>query len=449
MKTFLCSYRRDYGRLTWASFAVLGLLALLAIRPCVAADDHDHTHDPFEPTVTRDEARLLQQAMATAATDPATAVEMLRTKKLGDASAALDFALGNLYFQQEQFDAAAQSYQGALTKLPKFRSAIMNLGRVYLLQNQTDKAITLYQELVKDGQADADILLLLGHALLMQNHPVSAESAYRQSLLLRPKHADAMLGMAKSLMQQERYAEGLALVGEILQTDPTHAELWALRTNALLAMNANDRATRAIETAHRLGCADAEMLAALGDLYLHQDQPQDALRVYDEAFRTASPSVNRMLRAFEGFLMVNDQQGALRMLERLETARRADASSFGPKDQVKLLRLQGELAEQQGDSARAMALYEELLRIDPLDARSLLLLARGQWQKDQLEEAAMTCERAARIQGAEADALVLHAQIEVQREHYGRAVELLEAAQTFQERPHVQRYLEQVRRMAQ
>jgi len=137
------------------------------------------------------------------------------------------------------------------------------------------------------------------------------------------------------------------------------------------------------------------------------------------------------------------------MLERLERARQATPAAFGQGDQVTLLRLKGELAEQKGDSEQAMAFYEELLRLDPLDARTMLLLARGQWRKGQSETAAMTCERAARIPSFEADALVLHAQIEVERERYSRAAELLEAAQAFQQRSHVQRYLDQVRRMAQ
>lgn len=438
---------RDNGRLTWAFFALLGVLTMVWNGSSSGATDDGHHHDPFEPTVTREEAELLRKAMAT--TDVAAAIEILQIKKLAEASPALDFALGNLYFQQEQLGAAAQAYQNALAKQPKFRSAVMNLGRVYLLQEQTDKAITLYQELVTDGQADADILLLLGHALLMQNYPVSAESAYRQSLLLRPKHHDAMLGMARSLMQQQRYAEGLALIGEILQTDPTHKELWSLRANALLVMGKNEQTAHTIENARRLGCADPEMLATLGDLYLNQDQPEDALAAYEIAFETNSPSVTRMLRAFEGFLMVRDHDGAGRMLERIEAIRQATPSSFRECDQVKLLRLKGELAEQRGEPEKAMSLYEELLRIDPLDARTMLLLARGQWQKGELEEAAMTCERAARIQGFEADALVLHAQIEVERERYTRAVELLEAAQTFRERSYVQRYLAQVRRMAE
>ena len=415
-----------------------------------ARDGHGRHHgsDPFEPTVTREESALLNAAMRVAETNVAAAVRMLATEDRSGASAAMDFAIGNLHFQNERLDEAAAAYEAALKKLPKFRAAILNLGRVYLLQERTEDAIQLYQQLVADGQADADILLLLGHALLMEDAPVSAESAYRQSLLLRPKRSEAMLGLAKALMQQERYAEGLALVGEILQRDPRNRELWSLRAHACLSMGRHSAAMCTIEQARRLGCADAEMLATLGDLLLNRDQPEDALRVYEAAFAGEAPSIARMLRAIEGFLMVGDAQSAARMIARTEAGASKTGVRFTEEQRMVLLRLKAELAQQTERSADAMALCKEVLKNDPLDGRTMLVLAALQQDAGQLEDAALTCERAARVQGYEADALVRHAQIEVQRERYGRAASLLEAAQTFEDRVHVARYLEQVRRMA-
>ncbi|AKJ64795.1 tetratricopeptide repeat protein [Kiritimatiella glycovorans] len=425
------------------------LILMSGCTMAVARDGHGYQHgnDPFEPTVTREESTLLNTAMRVAGTNVTQAIRMLQTKELPEASPALDFAIGNLHFQNERLDEAAAAYKAAIKKLPKFRSAIMNLGRVYLMQERTEDAITLYQQLVSDGQADADILLLLGHALLMENAPVSAESAYRQSLLLRPKHADAMLGMAKALMQQERYAEGLALVGEILQRDPANRELWSLRANAYLSMGKHTKATRTIEKARRLGCADAEMLATLGDLLLNQDQPEDALRAYEAAFTGDTPSIARMLRAIEGFLMVGDGQRASSMIARAESNLEPDTESVDEAQQIKLLRLKAELAQQEARFDDAMALCDDVLKLDPLDGRTMLVLAELQQDSGRLEDAAMTCERAARVKGYEADALIRHAQIEVARERYARAASLLEAAQTFENRPHVGRYLEQVRWM--
>lgn len=427
----------------------LTILLLLLPSGLFAADEHQHGHSPFEPVVSREEAKLLNAAMQTAANDVPAALAMLQIKKLVEASPAVDFAIGNLYFQQEQLEQAAEAYRNALKKHEHFRSAMMNLGRVYLLQEKTQEAIELYQHLVEDGQATADILLLLGHALLMGNYPVSAEVAYKQSLLLRPQDPDAMLGLAKCLMQQQRYTQGLALIGEILQENPTQKELWALRANAYLALGENEKAIRAIETARRLQGVDAEMLATLGDLYLNRAQAQDALAVYKAAFAAEKPSMARMLRGLEGMIMIGDPAAATQMVTQIKNTQAGLTEPPAPQHQIHFLRLQGELAHLQGKPDRAIELYQELLRQDPLDAKALLLLARLQWQQGQLEDAVMTCERAARIQGHETNALVIHAQIEVERQQYARAVELLEAAQTFQHQVHVQRYLEQVRRMIQ
>jgi tetratricopeptide (TPR) repeat protein len=423
------------------------LLAWL-VAASAALGDAPQGRDPFEPTVTREESARLAAALDVAATNSALAVRMLSDERLAEASPAVDFAIGNLHFQAERFDDAAAAYRAALGKLPKFRAAIMNLGRVHLLQERTEDAIELYQRLVADGQADADILLLLGHALLMEDAPVSAETAYRQSLLLRPRQADAMLGLAKALMRQERYPEGLALVGEILERDPAHRELWGLRANAFLSMGRYAEAMRAIESARRLGLADADLLATLGDLLLNHDQPLDALRAYDSAFADGEPSPERLLRAVEGFLMVGDADGAGKMIARAEEAFRSRPDRFGEARRALLLRLRAEWARQTGDAERAIALCEEALTLNPLDGRTLLALAQLLQDAGRLEDAAMACERAARARGFEAEALVRHAQIEVRRERYARAAELLENAQVYQNQPHVGRYLEQVRRMA-
>jgi len=404
--------------------------------------------NPFEPTVTRQESELLDAAIKKAGEDPAEAIRMLQTENLREASPAVDFAIGNLYSQQDNLGKAAAAYEAALAKLPKFKSAIVNLGRIYIMQDKMDKSIKLYQKLVAEGQANADILLLLGHALLKQECPVSAEAAYRQSLLLRPKQAEAMRGLAKSLIRQERFREGLALVGEILQQTPGDEQLWSLRVNALLSMGEYETAIRMLEQAKRLQCVNAEMRATLGDLYLNRQQPEDALQAYQAAFRDANPSVQRILRALKGFLMLGNYDEAKRMVARAERIQQEKPQAFECKEELTLLRLKGKLAHQQGQKEEALNIYSEILRQDPVDGKTMLLLAELQQELGKLEDAVMTCERAAGIDGCQADALILQGQIEVQRKNYRQALKLLQKAQSFENRPYVARYIKQVQRMA-
>lgn len=439
---------RRIWRMPGAFMAAIAFVLVIGPHPAMG-DPRGTTVHSFEPTVTLDEHRLLNTAMEIAATNPPLAIRTLLDADLAKSGPALDFTLGNLYVAAEDLSAAEQAYLNAIRKMPAFRAAVVNLGRVYLRQDRAADASGLFQGLVRDGRADADVFLLLGNALLMQHRTVSAEIAYRQALLLRPNHLDTRLSLLRALIQQERYPECLALIGEILRHEPDRPEIWALRAQCLLALERFEAAISVIEQARRLGCADAGMLALLGDLYLRRDQPEDALHAYELAFRHATPSFERVLRALEGFLAIDDRHGAGRMIERAETMRQTSEETLVMSHELRLLRLRAELESRLGRIEQAVALCEEALGIDPMDGATLVLLAGLRHRTDRLEEAVMLCERAARIQGFEADALVLQARIEVDREQYDQAVRLLEAAQAFRDRPQVARYIEQLRRLTE
>lgn len=422
----------------------VGVIVLLFLG-CGLACAGQPAADPFEPQVTKKEAELIRKVME--AENAGKGLEMLAGEDLDKASPALVFLKGNLYFQMEKLDEAEACYRKALERLPRYRQAIMNLGKVYLLQDRPKESIKLYQDLASGGQVDAEMMLLLGHALMMEGQAVSAENAYRNVLLLDVKSASARLGLVKALLRQERYPESVSLLKELLSADPSAGELWSLLSSAYLAMDRNGKAVIAIETARRLGAATPQMLAALGDLYLNRGQPVEASGAYESAFRVEDPSVSRMLRAAEGFLMTGEPGRAETLLKKAEDLS-GKADHFSPKDKLTLLRLKGELAAATGKTDKAVKLYKELVRKDPLNARTMILLGNIYCEAGRYEDAASEYERAARVPGFEAEALIQQAQVEIDRERYGKAVELLENAQVFEQQPHIDQYLKQLRRLA-
>ena len=402
-----------------------------------------------EPTITREENDWIRAAAAVAATNPVEAVALMAPRCGPRASPALDFALGNFHFQAGAESNAATAYQRALEKMPKFRSARVNLARLYLLQEQTGDAMALLRGVTEDGQGDADTYLLLGHTLLLTENPLSAETAYRQSLLLRPRDPDAFLGLARALLPQERVEESLAVADELLQRRPYQREIRALRANALMRLERPEEAASALEAARRLDLADAEMLATLGDLHLNAQRYDDAVSAYEQAFASEASSVARQFRAMEGFLMSRQPAAADRLRLLLDEALANIPDAFTEEQKRSLMRMKGDLALQQNEPEKARAHFEALLKLDPLDGRTLLRMGELHLQADRLEEAALVYERAARIAEVQADALVAHAQLEVQRERYAKAASLLEGAQALQPNERVGRYLAQVRRLSE
>ena len=91
---------------------------------------------------------------------------------------------------------------------------------------------------------------------------------------------------------------------------------------------------------------------------------------------------------------------------------------------------------------------EEIVALDPLDGEALILLGKHASRNDETERAIFYFERAESLEAFEADAKVAHAQLLVSQSKYDQAVPMLKSAQSIKPRENVQRYLEQVERIA-
>ena len=405
---------------------------------------YSHFENSEEPTVSKEEAELLKGAVTLSGESPGAAIEMLSAKRTGKSSAAIDFALATLFFQKGDLSAAEKAYREALRKLPSFNRARANLARVLIQQDRLAEAEEVLRIILKSGKARPETLTLIGYTFLMRGESVPAESAYRQALLLKPDDISAYRGLAKCLIDQERYREAIGLLENILEKDPGNSQLWLLLANASVAIDKSDAAITKLECARYLKIASPEAMATLGDLYINRNQPHDALLAYREAFSSGKPSPGRMLRAAEGFVMLRDYRGAEEMIAKLGLS----TELLSRRQTKRLHRLRAHLSYLKGDRKKAIASYRKLLEEDPLDVDALLALGDLYREECKLEEAVISYERASHIKGKEAEALVRQAQVEVERERYSKAVELLESALVFTHKKGVAKYLEQVRRLA-
>lgn len=427
---------------THQRLALLALLCLAMLPMAVLAATE------ATPPVSRREARVLEDVHALSLTNAAAAIAVMKDRAPRDTGSAWHFTLGNLYVQVDDLAQAEQAYLKALEITPDFLAARINLGRVFLMREQPEDAIRVYLALTREGLADAETMLLLGHALLMREHWLSAENAYRQTLLLEPGHPEALRGLVQCLMRQERLREAQALLNEWLDAEPERKELWTFVANLRLALDKPDAALVALESALRLGLTDADMLATMGDLYMNRSQYEKAMARYESSFSGPDLAVDRLLRAAQAALGADRPDDAERLLALLDKQHDKVDLGIAESHHRAIKRLRARLALLRDDGQRAAEIAEALLQRSPTDADALMLLGEARHRIGEIEAAAMAYERAARLPGWEAQARIRHAQVEIERENYQHAAELLEAAQQVDPQPHVARYLEQVRRLA-
>jgi len=446
----------------FVTFALIGCMATLSHAGSLSPIELEIWNDPLfqkqfaesyiaeteiEPRVTTDEREEMQKVLALISSDKmdeaARFLEKSRNKK---ASALYDFMLANIFFQQENYDRASEVYETAVEKYPKFRRAWKNLGLIYVRKGQFDKALPALTHVVELGGSDALTYGLLGFAYSSVENNLSAETAYRMAILLDPITMDWKMGLARSLFKQERYADAVALCGNLISAQPNRVDLWMLQANAYIGLKQPLKAAENYELIDRLGKSTVDSLNMLGDIYINEELFEMAVNSYIHALeKNKQGGIERAIRAAK----VLTSRGALQetgiLIKRIEALRGDQLEVDEKKD---LLKLRARLAVAEGAGDEEVRVLEKIVALDPLDGEALILLGQYSGRIDENEKAVFYYERAANIDKFEADAKVRHAQLLVKIGKYTEALPLLRRAQILKPRDDVQKYLEQVERVA-
>ncbi|MFC1672000.1 tetratricopeptide repeat protein [Planctomycetota bacterium] len=411
-------------------------LILLALLSPVCAQDSAVT----EPAVSKKEAQVLKDAAKLAETDRPGAIAKLKTNMKDDYSAALDFALGVFLSQDGKNDESEKAFAAATKKFPTFQRAWASLGRIRLSLDKPRGASEALRKALKGRPNAADLTKLLAYSYLLSDQLAPAESAYRKLLITAPEDREVVLGLAKTLLAADRYRDALPLLDSQCRGNPMDSELWVLRANAHLALSEDDKALALLECAHRLGVAKAQALLALGNLYYNKGLHPSAVRFYDLASEKGTLSGDQILRCAEALLLAGRTDDSVRYLT---LARRTGLAA-----PARAHLLEGQIAQLRNDAKAALTAYEKAVAADPLNGEAMTMLGEIYRQGKEYELAAMQFERASRVKGHEARALILLAQMEVEIDRFDDAVTHLETALEIKPDRNVQHYLEQVKNLS-
>lgn len=361
-------------------------------------------------------------------------------------SAAFDYTLGNIYFQRDDLDPAASAYLMAVEKYPKFRRAWKNLALIHVRQGNYDSAVPAFTRVIELGGGDAITYGLLGVANTSVGDHLSAELAFRQAIMLDPATVDWKKGLAGSLFKQERFAEVASLLEKLIRDTPESADLWSMQASAYLGLEQPMRAANNYEIVDQLGGSTADTLYNLGDIYLTKENFGLAVDAYARALaKDPDGDASRAVRAAQVLSARGQLDETQTLIEELQAAR---GERLPEEDRKTLLKLEARIAVANGASDEEVTVLEEIVKLDPLDGEALILLGQNSNRNGDPERAILYYERAAGIDGFEADAKVRHAQVLVGQGKYAEALPLLRRAQEVQPRENIQEYLEQVERVA-
>jgi biopolymer transport protein ExbB/TolQ/predicted Zn-dependent protease len=399
-----------------------------------------------EEAVTLDKVRSL---MGGDKPDLPKAEDMLKKQiKPGKDCAIWHFLLGGVYFQQDDKTAEAlESYRNAVKDFPRYRAAWRSMGLVCVRAGKYDEAVAAFTKMIELGGSDAYSLGFLGFAYEAKKDYQAGEAAYRNALLLQPENVQWRIGLTRCVVKEEKYGDAVTLLEVLIRNHPEQSAFWLLQAQAYLGMKENLKAAENLEVLNRLGKATADNLHLLGDIYRNEGLMDLASRTYVKALDAdVNQPLTRPLLSTESLA----QRGALAQAQQIAAhIHEVRDGRMDEASRLKLLKLEARLSMAKGaTTAETASVLEEVVKHDPLDGEALMLLGQYHASRNEPERAIFYYERAEGIEACEANAKIRHAQVLVGMGKYADAAPLLRRAQEIKQNADVQKYLEQVERLA-
>lgn len=401
------------------------------------------------PTVSSTERETLQQVIALMDTGSLdAAVNFLRPNVTPESSAALDFYLATLYYNDNQFEPAKRYFRSAIEKFPNFLSAHRTLGLLEARQDDLPEAEKHLTRAIELGDRDPTAYGVLGFIYQQTGRLVSAEAAYRNAMILMPGNEDWKVNLASVLLEEGKYDEAAALFEQLIQSDPSDERFWLAQSNAFLQMEEYARAVQNIEIVHEMGKAKADVLRQLGNLYLNLDAPEVATEAFMASIEEAPEGDPGDPIDTASFLV---RYGSYTEADQLlGKVQEVYGERLTEQHQLDVLTLRSRIELAQGNAEEAVPILEEILNRDPLQGQALLTLANhfsNSERPEEVKQADLYFERATELDAEPeflAEAHLRYGIFLVRQDEYQKALEQLRLANSFEEDDYIRDYIRQV-----
>jgi len=274
--------------------------------------------------------------------------------------------LGTVRAKQNRLLEAETLFLRALRKDSKFTGARMNLVYLYMLKRAPDKAILQLNEVVASEPDNFDARVMLGDAYLGKNDLQKAEENYLGALDGHLDNASALLGLAQISRLKGETKEPAIYLNRVATLTAGSKSPELLYKFGMEAMRANmfDEAKSALQRAVEMRPNDPSYVLALGIAQLRKTDLFEAEKLFRRVVEIQPTNAQGQLHLGYVLLIQKQYPEARQWLEKSGRAGLPEVPYY-----------LGLIAQEQGDEAHAIALFQKA--VQQLPSYALARVALG------------------------------------------------------------------------
>ena len=337
-----------------------------------------------------------------------------------DVSATVLYVIGVAYIYLERWVPAEAALKAALVPLPDYQRVHEALGNLYVQTERWDEARVHLNRAAELGLNTAQLHASLGYINYKVKNWWGMASAYQQAMTMEPDVRDFQTALMSALNETHQYAAGLALVEQMLQREPDDPVLWLYRS--YMALSSGDRAVAltSLETTMRLGddsVANKQVAAAL-----HMERGSIARAV--ELLKSA-PAADLDFQFIDQALAWLNYEDEWDYFRDLLAAAERRRNLLDNLQGSRLLTHVSNLQLHDGNRGAAITTLQQAVELDSSNAEALITLGQAYRDERDLNRAELMFQRASAFELYRENALASLAQIAIDQQNFGRALELL------------------------
>ena len=162
-------------------------------------------------------------------------------------------AAGGAALQNQNYQAAVESFKRAAELEPKNKATWRGLGAAYLQLQKKDSAIAAFNKVIEIDPYDDYAYLGTGFAYIVDHDYDKAVDSFRKQVEINPLDSNAQFALASSLVQLRRWEDALPELQKCAQLMPRSAEVQTSLGQVYLELKQSDKAIQAFDKAVDLG----------------------------------------------------------------------------------------------------------------------------------------------------------------------------------------------------